>query len=90
MDKFERIEQKYVLDKDTYSKLFDKIKDHLRKDKYYKSTICNIYLDNNNELIINSLEKPTYKEKVRLRSYGVPELDDMVFLELKKKYNGVV
>lgn len=37
-----------------------------------------------------SLEKPVYKEKLRLRSYGIPKAKDPVFLELKKKYKGIV
>lgn len=61
------------------------------KDKYHKSTICNIYYDTtNNDLITSSIEKPPYKEKVRLRSYGIPSMDSQVFLEIKKKYNGIV
>ena len=91
MNFFQRVEQKYVLSEKEYKELFNKIKKHIEKDKYYKSTICNIYFDNNsNELIVNSLEKPLYKEKVRIRSYNTPNIDDAVFLELKGKYNGVV
>ena len=41
-------------------------------------------------LIRASLEKPAYKEKLRLRSYGVTEPGGEVFLELKKKYKGIV
>ena len=91
MNFFQRVEQKYVLSEKEYKELFNKIKKHIEKDKYYKSTICNIYFDNNsNELIVNSLEKTLYKEKVRIRSYNTPNIDDAVFLELKGKYNGVV
>ena len=91
MNFFQRVEQKYVLSEEEYKKLFNKIKKHIEKDKSYKSTVCNIYFDNNsNELIVNSLEKPLYKEKVRIRSYNTPNINDNVFLELKGKYNGVV
>ena len=56
-----------------------------------KSTICNIYYDTpSHQLVRNSIEKPVYKEKLRVRSYGVPNNEDMVFVELKKKYKGVV
>ena len=41
-------------------------------------------------MIINSLEKPIYKEKIRLRSYGIPKLNDKIFFEIKKKYHGIV
>ena len=91
MEVFQRVEQKYVLTEEQYQKLFQKIKKHIEKDYYYQSTICNIYFDNRNQdLIINSLEKPIFKQKVRLRSYQVPNVDDIVFLELKGKYEVVV
>ena len=62
-----------------------------KKDAYGAYTICNIYYDTGDwRLIRKSLEKPVYKEKLRVRSYGVPTGDDKVFVELKKKYDGVV
>ena len=67
------------------------IKDNIENDKYFETTICNIYFDNdNNDLIISSMEKPMYKHKVRLRSYKVPTLSDDVFLEIKFKYKKIV
>lgn len=64
----------------------------MTEDKYGLHTICSIYFDTDDDRIIrNSLAKPLYKEKLRLRSYGVPKRDDdKVFLELKKKYKGIV
>lgn len=91
IETFRRTEKKFVLTEEQYKKLLDKIKDRIYKDPYYKSTICNIYFDTDNyDLIMNSIEKPIYKEKVRLRSYNVPTLNDDVFLEIKKKYKGIV
>ena len=91
MEIFNRVEQKYVLTKEQYKKIFLEIEPYLEKDYYYQSKICNLYFDNeNNDFIINSLEKPIFKEKIRIRSYGVPNLEDIVFLERKGKYNGVV
>lgn len=88
---FQRVEQKYVLTEEEYKKLFPRIKKNLVKDIYFRSTICNLYLDNEkNEMIIRSLEKPMFKEKVRIRSYNVPSIDDKVYLELKGKFKGVV
>lgn len=88
---FRRIEKKYLLNEDTYNKLMEQIKEHLEEDYYYKSTICNIYFDNdNNDLIIKSLDKPLFKEKIRLRSYGIPTLDNDVYLEIKSKCYGIV
>lgn len=88
---FRRIEKKYIVDEPTYEKLMKKLEGHFVRDRYYKSTICNIYYDTpSHQLVRNSIEKPVYKEKLRVRSYGVPDEDDMVFVELKKKYKGVV
>lgn len=90
-ENFRRIESKYILDSNQYTQLYEKIKDRLVKDKYWQSTICNIYYDTDyHDLIRNSIEKPPYKEKVRMRSYNVPSLTDTIFLEIKKKYEGVV
>ena len=88
---FRRIEKKYIVGEPTYEKLIKKLDGHFVKDRYYKSTICNIYYDTpSHQLVRNSIEKPVYKEKLRVRSYGVPNDEDMVFVELKKKYKGVV
>lgn len=88
---FRRKEIKYLLSKDKYDKLMEKLEGHLKHDKYFERTICNIYFDTKNyDLIINSINKPIYKEKVRVRSYNIPSLNDEVFFEIKKKYNGIV
>ncbi|WP_295211362.1 polyphosphate polymerase domain-containing protein [Ruminococcus sp.] len=88
---FKRIEKKYILDEPTYEKLIKRLEKHFVSDKYGKSTVCNIYFDTPSHLLVrNSIEKPVYKEKLRVRSYGVPNDDSMVFVELKKKYKGVV
>ncbi len=63
----------------------------MAEDIYGLHTICNVYYDTDTyELIRTSMEKPYYKEKFRIRSYGVPTNDDVVFLEIKKKCDGVV
>lgn len=88
---FARIEKKYVLDEEAYHLLMNEIKDHIRLDQYGKHTICNLYFDNDHdELARCNFQKPIYKEKLRLRSYGVPQKDSLVFLEMKKKYDGIV
>lgn len=88
---FKRVEEKYLLTKNQKQLLLEKINSYLKKDQYFESTICNIYFDTeNSDLIVHSLEKPLFKEKVRLRSYQIPELEDEVFLEIKEKYRGVV
>lgn len=88
---FQRVEQKYVLSQTQKEKLLSYLKEYMKIDPYGESTICNIYFDTKqDDLIKTSIEKPLYKEKVRLRSYGVPSMEDKVFLEIKKKYEGVV
>lgn len=88
---FKRYEKKYILTKEQYKKFIEATSQRLTVDQYGKHTICNIYFDTKNySLIRNSIEKPVYKEKLRLRSYGVPDMDSTVFLEIKKKYDGIV
>lgn len=88
---FQRVEQKYILSKEQKNLFLDLAHEYLEKDPYFESKICNIYFDNdNNDLIVNSLEKPIFKAKVRLRSYNVPDMNTMVFLEVKDKYKGIV
>lgn len=90
-DNFQRIEKKYKLTKQQYDQLCERMKNYMQVDQYGMSTICNVYYDTENfELIRNSIEKPVYKEKIRLRSYGVPGENDTAFLEIKKKYDGIV
>lgn len=88
---FVRYEKKYLLSEEQYREIVAAAKPHLSKDRYGNYTIYNIYFDTPDfRLIQASLEKPIYKEKLRLRSYYVPSADSKVFVELKKKYKGVV
>lgn len=88
---FNRVEKKYLLTKLQAERLIKKINENIKPGEYPYSKICNIYFDtNNSELIRKSIEKPIYKEKIRLRSYGIPNKNDKVFLEIKKKFDGIV
>ncbi|WP_405344785.1 polyphosphate polymerase domain-containing protein [Ruminococcus sp.] len=88
---FQRVEKKYMLTREQYEYLINAISPYMAPDQYGETEIRNIYFDNaDNELIETSLLKPTYKEKLRLRSYGVPKMDSTVFFEIKKKYRGIV
>ena len=88
---FQRVEKKYLLDTAQRAALMSLVRSRLVPDKYGKSTIQSLYLDTPDHRIIrNSLDAKAYKEKLRLRSYGTPGPEDRVFLELKKKYKGVV
>ena len=88
---FERYEKKYCLTLSQQRFLLERMTPYMKKDAYGEYTICNIYYDTDDyRLIRASLEKPVYKEKLRVRSYGVPADGDGVFAEIKKKYAGVV
>lgn len=92
---FNRYEHKYKLDTATFKKVLRVMDIYMELDKHCQDhsfyTIANIYYDTpDNALIRHSLEKPLYKEKMWLRAYGVPDMDTKVFLEIKKKYNGLV
>jgi hypothetical protein len=92
---FNRYETKFLMTEAQYTALSDIISEYMNPDMYNIGkefyTICNIYYDTpDNSLIRTSLAKPVYKEKLRMRSYGVPEKGSSVFLEIKKKYNGIV
>ena len=93
---FKRFEKKFILTSEQYNKLLPILLNYMNLDKHCKVgenyNIYNIYYDTlNNDVIRHSISKPYYKEKLRLRSYNVPNsLDDKVFLELKKKINGIV
>ena len=83
----DRYEQKYFITNKQYDELISKIGNRLGKDKYFNERIYNVYFDNDNmDLVNRSMDKPIYKEKIRLRSYEVPNDDSIVFLEIKKKY----
>ncbi|MBQ9674064.1 MAG: polyphosphate polymerase domain-containing protein [Ruminococcus sp.] len=88
---FERTEKKYILTLDQKQALLSLIEKRLGTDKYSVSTVCSLYFDTPDyRLIRTSIDKPIYKEKLRLRSYFTPDKNTTVFLELKKKYRGVV
>lgn len=92
---FSRFEVKYAINTAKKDILIAALQEYMVADKYNVGgnpyTICNIYYDtDDNYLIQKSVSKPVYKEKLRLRGYGVPNPGDLVFLEIKKKYKGVV
>ena len=90
-DVFARYEKKYLISTEQQERLLKVLQEKFRPDIYGIHTVCNIYFDTEDyRLIRTSLDKPVYKEKLRLRSYGTPGINDLVFLELKKKYKGIV
>ena len=88
---FRRKETKYVLDRDTLERLMEKLGGRVKEDAYGRTSILSVYYDSDSfELLARSSDKPAYKEKLRVRSYGVPEEDSLIFAEIKKKYEGIV
>jgi hypothetical protein len=83
------------MDEDVCEKLRRRLADYMEPDQHNKLhgayAICNLYYDTpDSHLIRNSLAKPVYKEKLRVRSYGTPERDGKVYVEIKKKFHGLV
>ena len=93
---FKRYEKKFLLNQQQYDVLVSKLSDYMEPDQHCLDgknySIYNIYYDTvHSDVIRHSISKPYYKEKLRLRSYKVPKKPtDKVFLELKKKINGIV
>lgn len=88
---FQRYEIKYMLTSRQKQAVFDAMRAHMALDRYGQSTVRNIYFDTYNyRLIRRSLDKPVYKEKLRIRCYQKATPKSTVFVELKKKYRGIV
>lgn len=88
---FKRYELKYLLTAQQKDAVIQAIEQYMALDRYGRTTIRNIYFDTENyRLIRRSLEKPVYKEKLRIRSYQKTGKTDTAFVELKKKYHSVV
>ena len=88
---FKRYELKYMLTLEQKQKILEAMEPYMALDKYGRDTIRNIYFDTPDfRLIRASIEKPAYKEKLRIRSYRKALPDSHVYVELKKKYDSVV
>lgn len=88
---FKRYEIKYLLGKQELDAVMSAFPGRMIDDEYGETTVCSLYFDTPDcRIIRRSLEKPFYKEKLRLRSYGAVDENGTVFLELKKKYDSIV
>ena len=88
---FRRYELKYMLTEAQKERILKAMQPYMELDKYGRTTIRNIYYDTDNYLLVRrSIEKPAYKEKLRIRSYQRVDAQGAVFVELKKKYEHVV
>ena len=88
---FARFEKKYVITRAQKARLLALLGGRLTPDAYGQSTVCNIYFDTPDfRLIRNSIEKPQFKEKLRIRAYNYPGKESNAFVEIKRKVGGVV
>lgn len=88
---FNRYEKKYLLEPEVYEAFKRELDAYMVEDEYGWHTIRNVYFDTaDDRLIRTSIEKPKYKEKFRVRCYGEPSEDTRCYLEIKKKYKGLV
>lgn len=92
---FNRYEKKFMISKEVCEEIQRRFEEHMEMDEFNRLngiyTVSNIYYDTqDNDLIHRSLSKPIYKEKLRLRAYGVPQSSQKGYLEIKKKYKGLV
>ncbi len=92
---FKRYERKYLVDGDTLQKIMPTLLEYMDSDPYCiggkEYRIYSVYYDTpNHDVIRQNSSKPVYKEKMRVRSYYEHnEPDEKVFMELKKKNEGV-
>lgn len=88
---FERKEVKYRLNPVQVRTIKQALGAYMAPDEYGQTSITSVYYDTRNrDMISRSLEKPAYKEKLRLRTYGPRSAQAPVFVELKKKHKGIV
>ena len=88
---FKRYEVKYCITRKQKELIKEAMAEHMIADIHGRSSICSLYFDTPDYLLVrHSLEHPFYKEKLRLRSYGVANDESTVFVELKRKYDSVV
>ena len=86
-----RYELKYLLTAEQTAYLKERLVGHMEPDSYGLTSIASLYYDTPTYMLIRtSVEKPAFKEKIRLRSYGIAAEDTPVFLELKRKAGGIV
>lgn len=88
---FERFELKYMLTLEQKEQVLCVMEPYMKLDQYGRTTIRNLYYDTDDyRLVQKAIERPVYKEKLRVRSYDRAEPDSTVFVELKKKFHSTV
>ncbi len=88
---FKRYEVKYIITREQQKRVLEGMEAYMKEDEHGRSQIQSLYYDTPDSILARrSLDKPMYKEKLRLRSYGIANDDTQVFVEIKKKFDGVV
>ena len=88
---FKRYELKYMVTAEQKERIFRAMEPYMEPDRFGRSTVRNIYFDTDDFVLArHSIAKPDFKEKLRIRSYSKADPDSTVFVELKRKYDGVV
>ncbi len=88
---FKRYEIKYIVTAKQKARILKAMEPYMEMDKYGRSTVRNIYYDTDDFVLArHSIAKPDFKEKLRIRSYSKADSDSTVFVELKRKFDGVV
>ena len=81
-----RVEKKYLITRSEKATLLKALKKQLVHDEYYKEEILSLYLDTDNfDLAIKTIDRPEFREKVRVRAYNVPKRSTRIFFEVKTK-----
>ena len=88
---FKRYEIKYMVTAGQKDRILKAMEPYMELDRFGRSTVRNIYFDTDDFVLArHSIAKPDFKEKLRIRSYSKAEADSTVFVELKRKFDGVV
>lgn len=88
---FKRYEIKYVVTAEQKERILKAMEPYMELDRFGRSTVRNLYFDTDDYVLArHSIAKPDYKEKLRVRSYSKADADSTVFVELKRKFDGVV
>lgn len=88
---FKRYELKYMVTADQKEKILKAMEPYMEPDRFGRSTVRNLYFDTDDFVLArHSIAKPDYKEKLRIRSYAKADAGSTVFVELKRKFDGVV
>jgi len=88
---FKRYEIKYMVTAEQKERILKAMMSHMEMDKFGRSTVRNIYFDTDDFVLArHSIARPDFKEKLRVRCYSKADADSTVFVELKRKYDGVV